>query len=97
MPTSYKKKETQANVDVKYLPWICVLSVDVIRFRLQAFANKDHCLRSERGGKSGGRRGKTFELFTQGKMCGTHRVRRKTKLENGAVELKQIQQFVCLK
>lgn len=52
-----RNKKRKANEVVKCLrwclPWICVLSVDVILFRLREFANKDHCLRSGRARKSG--------------------------------------------
>lgn len=53
-----------------YLPWICVLSVDVTRFPLRAFANRDHCLRSGRAEKSDKRYRKKerFKLCTKRKL-----------------------------
>lgn len=95
------KMKTLANVDVKYLrsclPWICVPSVDVIRFRLQAFANRDHYLHSGRAGRSAIKRRDDKLSYSDGTVkSSTHRVGGQRKVEHGTVELQQIKQLVGL-
>ncbi len=80
------------------LPWICVLSADEARFQLRAFSSRDHYPHSVQAGKSDDQNNINYSprALKVTNPSGTHRVGRKAEVDDWAVKLQQIQQFIRL-